>query len=82
MHTEGFANGYLTRIQGKLFDRGGKIRMEPLFDGIRYLETGPWRYPVGILGSDCKPKSFFMSGWFANTFRSCPVRRSSRFLES
>jgi hypothetical protein len=34
-HTEAFANGYLTRIQGKLYDREGKIRMEPLYDSVR-----------------------------------------------
>ena len=40
VHTEGFANGYLTRIQGKLFDRDGKIRVEPLFDGIQVFGNG------------------------------------------
>jgi hypothetical protein len=35
VHTENFANGYLTRIQGKLFDRDGKIRMEPMYDSVR-----------------------------------------------
>ena len=34
-HTEAFANGALTRIQGKLYDREGKIRMEPMYDSVR-----------------------------------------------
>ena len=35
VHTEAFANGYLTRIQGKLYDRDGKIRVEPIYDSAR-----------------------------------------------
>jgi hypothetical protein len=35
VRTESYANGYLTRIQGKLYDRDGKIRMEPVYDSIR-----------------------------------------------
>jgi hypothetical protein len=35
VQTESFANGYLTRIQGKLYDREGKLRMEPYYDAIQ-----------------------------------------------
>jgi hypothetical protein len=40
VHTEAFANGYLTRIQGKLYDRDGRIRVEPLLDGIQVFGKG------------------------------------------
>ncbi len=40
VHTVSFANGYLTRIQGKLYDREGKIRVEPLMDGIQVFGKG------------------------------------------
>jgi len=40
VQTESFANGYLTRIQGKLFDRGGKVRAEPLLDSIQVFGKG------------------------------------------
>lgn len=33
--TRNFPNGYLTIIQGKLYDRDGKLRMEPSYEGIR-----------------------------------------------
>lgn len=33
--TQVFTNGYLTRIQGKLFDRSGKLRAEPSHEGIK-----------------------------------------------
>ena len=35
VQTESFANGYLTRIQGKLYDREGKLRMEPYYEAIQ-----------------------------------------------
>jgi hypothetical protein len=35
VQTETFANGFLTRIQGKLYDREGKLRIEPHFDAIK-----------------------------------------------
>ena len=35
VQTESFANGYLTRIQGKLYDREGKLRIEPYYDAIQ-----------------------------------------------
>jgi hypothetical protein len=35
VQTESFANGSLTRIQGKLYDREGKLRMEPYYDAIQ-----------------------------------------------
>jgi hypothetical protein len=35
VQTESFANGYLTRIQGKLCDRKGKLRIEPYYDAIQ-----------------------------------------------
>jgi len=40
VHTVRFANGYLTRIQGKLYDREGEIRVEPLLDGIQIFGKG------------------------------------------
>jgi hypothetical protein len=35
VQTETFANGFLTRIQGKLYDREGKLRLEPSYDAIQ-----------------------------------------------
>jgi hypothetical protein len=35
VQTESFANGYLTRIQGKLYDQEGNLRMEPHYDAIQ-----------------------------------------------
>jgi len=35
VQTESFANGYLTRIQGKLYDREGKLRIEPYYNAIQ-----------------------------------------------
>jgi hypothetical protein len=35
VQTESFANGFLTRIQGKLYDQGGKLRIEPYYDAIQ-----------------------------------------------
>lgn len=35
VQTESFANGFLTRIQGKLYDQEGNLRMEPHYDSIR-----------------------------------------------
>jgi len=35
VQTESFANGFLTRIQGKLYDRERKLRMEPNYDAIQ-----------------------------------------------
>jgi hypothetical protein len=35
VHTESFANGFLTRVQGKLYDREGKLRTEPYHDAIQ-----------------------------------------------
>ncbi|RPI74611.1 MAG: hypothetical protein EHM45_18160 [Desulfobacteraceae bacterium] len=32
--TQAYTNGYLTMIQGKLYDPAAKIRMEPSFQGI------------------------------------------------
>jgi len=40
VRTVSFANGYLTTIQGKLYDREGKIRVEPLLDGIQVYGKG------------------------------------------
>jgi len=33
VHTRGFANGYLTRVQGKLYDGQGRLRMDPTYEG-------------------------------------------------
>jgi hypothetical protein len=35
VQTESFANGFLTRLQGKLYDREGKLRIEPYYDSIQ-----------------------------------------------
>ena len=35
VRTESFPNGYLTHIQGKLYDKTAKMRMETSFAGIR-----------------------------------------------
>lgn len=35
VQTESFANGFLTRIQGKLHDREAKLRIEPHYDAIQ-----------------------------------------------
>jgi hypothetical protein len=35
VRTKKFPNGYLTRIQGVLYDRAGSLRMEPTHDGIK-----------------------------------------------
>ncbi|MEW6666643.1 MAG: hypothetical protein AB1512_15660 [Thermodesulfobacteriota bacterium] len=35
VHTQVFTNGYLTRIQGKLYDRSGVLRMEPSHEGAK-----------------------------------------------
>ncbi len=35
VQTESFANGFLTRIQGKLYDQGGKLRIESYYDAIQ-----------------------------------------------
>jgi len=35
VHTQAFTNGYLTRIQGKLYDREGALRMEPSYEGVK-----------------------------------------------
>ena len=35
VNTQKFTNGYLTRIQGKLYDRGGKLRMEPYYEDVQ-----------------------------------------------
>ena len=35
VHTQGFANGYLTRIKARLLDGAGNIRVEPLGESIQ-----------------------------------------------
>lgn len=47
VQTESFANGFLTRIQGKLYDREGKLRIEPYYDSVQvHGEVGLWlRHP-------------------------------------
>jgi len=43
VQTESFANGFLTRIQGKLYDREGTLRIEPYYDAIQVRgEVGFW----------------------------------------
>jgi len=38
VHTQTFAKGYLTRIQGKLYDGDGRLRMEPAYEGSQVFE--------------------------------------------
>ena len=35
VNTQSFANGYLTRIKAKLYDRNKMLRMEPSYEGIQ-----------------------------------------------
>jgi hypothetical protein len=43
VQTESFANGFLTRIQGKLYDQEGKLRIEPYYDAIQvHGKVGLW----------------------------------------
>jgi hypothetical protein len=42
VRTEAFANGYLTRIQGKLYDKRGLLRMEPSFESARVFGEVQW----------------------------------------
>jgi hypothetical protein len=35
VQTENFANGFLTRLQGKLYDPEGTLRIEPYYDSIQ-----------------------------------------------
>ncbi len=38
VRTESFANGYLTRLQGRLHDKGGQLRMENLYDSVQVYD--------------------------------------------
>ena len=42
LDTEVFANGYLTRVQGKLYDKKGSLRMEPSFESARVFGDAQW----------------------------------------
>jgi hypothetical protein len=43
VQSESFANGFLTRIQGKLYDRERNLRLEPYYDAIQvHGEVGLW----------------------------------------
>lgn len=53
--TEVFANGYLTRIQGKLHDRKGLLRLESAFDSTRVVPEKSWR----ALGSPMRTGNAF-----------------------
>lgn len=35
LSTQPFTNGYMTRIQGKFYDKSGRLRAEPSHDGIK-----------------------------------------------
>jgi hypothetical protein len=35
VQTESFANGFLTRMQGKLYDQEGRLRIEPYYHSIQ-----------------------------------------------
>jgi hypothetical protein len=39
VRTQAFANGYLTRIQARLYDENGVLRMEPYGDSIRVYDA-------------------------------------------
>lgn len=38
VHTESFANGYLTRLQGRLHDKEGQLRMENLYESVQVYD--------------------------------------------
>ena len=40
VHTQAFTNGYLTRIQGRLHDGSGGLRMEPSHEGCKVYGEG------------------------------------------
>jgi hypothetical protein len=42
LQTEIFANGYLTRIQGKLYDKAGALRMEPSIENAKVFGMAQW----------------------------------------
>lgn len=42
LQTEVFANGCLTRFQGKLYDKGGRLRMEPSFESAKVFGDAHW----------------------------------------
>jgi len=43
VQTEVFANGFLTRVQGKLYDQQAKLRIEPYYDAVQvHGEVGQW----------------------------------------
>lgn len=42
VHCEVFANGYLSRIQGKLHDSRGALRMEPSFESAKIFGKARW----------------------------------------
>ena len=44
LHTEVFANGSLSRIQGRLYDREGALRMEPSFESARVFGAVQWMF--------------------------------------
>jgi hypothetical protein len=58
VHTQVFTNGYLTRIQGRLHDRAGALRMEPSHEGIHVHGEGrlaleaPLGEGTGVVGSE------------------------------
>lgn len=51
---EVFANGFLSRVQGKLYDRKGSLRMEPSFESARVFGEAQW----GL----CSPVRFQKTG--------------------
>lgn len=46
LHTEIFTNGYMSRIQGKLYDRMGSLRMEPSFGSAKVFGDAQWAIPA------------------------------------
>ena len=42
LDTEVFANGFLTRVQGKLYDKKGSLRLEPSFESANVFGDDQW----------------------------------------
>ncbi|MBU2498549.1 MAG: hypothetical protein KKE57_06600 [Proteobacteria bacterium] len=40
VHTRNFANGHLTFIHGKVYDKEGRLRMEPSYEGVKVHGKG------------------------------------------
>ncbi len=49
VYTQAFTNGYMTRIQGRLFDHTGELRAEPSHEGIKVHGEATLALKNGIL---------------------------------